>query len=371
MWVGFSVPVRLFAAALGVALLQTAASVMPECTTSVFGQRPKVALLLRVLSDYRIAVFERLRQRLCAAGIDFEVIYSAREDEFRAASAAPSEWMRQVPDRVLRMRSKPFRWQAILEPTRQHDLVIIGFWMRQVSNYALVGRRRPARQRVAAWGHGRNLQSDEASFDRFIRTQFLRRLDWFFAYNELSADLVADMGYPRTRITALDNTIDTASLAEARGALKPEAARQVRESLGLQGKRVGIFCGSLYPKKRLGFLAAACRLVRRQLDDFELIIVGDGVDRSFVERIATSEDWIHYAGRQEGAERVPYFEAAQVTLMPGLVGLGIVDAFVLGCPPVATRYPYHSPEIAYLEHEGTGFWQTTHHRHSLTRLSGR
>ena len=36
-------------------------------------------------------------------------------------------------------------------------------------------------------------------------------------------------------------------------------------------------------------------------------------------------------------------------LMPGLVGLAVLDSFAYGMPMVTTDYPYHSPEIDYLE----------------------
>ena len=41
--------------------------------------------------------------------------------------------------------------------------------------------------------------------------------------------------------------------------------------------------------------------------------------------------------------------------MPGLVGLGILDAFALETPLVTTQVPLHSPEIDYLKHGVNGF----------------
>jgi glycosyltransferase involved in cell wall biosynthesis len=40
---------------------------------------------------------------------------------------------------------------------------------------------------------------------------------------------------------------------------------------------------------------------------------------------------------------------AKAFLMPGLVGLAVLDAFAYGTPMVTTDLPYHSPEIDYLE----------------------
>ena len=38
----------------------------------------------------------------------------------------------------------------------------------------------------------------------------------------------------------------------------------------------------------------------------------------------------------------------KLILMPGLVGLAVIDSFVAGLPIVTTDLSYHSPEIEYL-----------------------
>jgi hypothetical protein len=43
-----------------------------------------------------------------------------------------------------------------------------------------------------------------------------------------------------------------------------------------------------------------------------------------------------------------------VALNPGLVGLGVLDAFAMRLPVITCDLPYHSPEIEYLEHENNG-----------------
>jgi glycosyltransferase involved in cell wall biosynthesis len=40
---------------------------------------------------------------------------------------------------------------------------------------------------------------------------------------------------------------------------------------------------------------------------------------------------------------------SDVFLMPGLVGLAVLDCFALETPLLTTNFPYHSPEIEYLE----------------------
>lgn len=40
--------------------------------------------------------------------------------------------------------------------------------------------------------------------------------------------------------------------------------------------------------------------------------------------------------------------------MPGLVGLVVLDSFALQTPMISTDYPFHSPEIEYLEDKKNG-----------------
>ena len=49
---------------------------------------------------------------------------------------------------------------------------------------------------------------------------------------------------------------------------------------------------------------------------------------------------------------------ADVFLMPGLVGLAILDCFAMQTPIITTNYQFHSPEIEYLENGINGLITT-------------
>ena len=53
-------------------------------------------------------------------------------------------------------------------------------------------------------------------------------------------------------------------------------------------------------------------------------------------------------GNQFEQSKATYFKLSNVFMMPGLVGLAILDAFATDTPMITTSYPYHSPEIEYL-----------------------
>jgi glycosyltransferase involved in cell wall biosynthesis len=219
---------------------------------------------------------------------------------------------------------------------------------RIISNASVGARARRRGVPVALWGHGINLQDDIHSFANGFKRLYSKRVDWWFAYTAGVAKLVSSMGFPKERVTIVNNAIDTQGLMRALQSVTHERRESLRVQLGLGTGPIGIFCGGMYPEKRLGFLFEACDLVRRSIPDFQVILIGAGPDQRHAAQFAASRGWARYLGPVFGVNRVPYFALAQLFLMPGLVGLAILDSFALGTPIVTTSYPHHSPEIEYL-----------------------
>ena len=67
-----------------------------------------------------------------------------------------------------------------------------------------------------------------------------------------------------------------------------------------------------------------------------------------VEGFCSSREWAHYVGPLFGQARVPYFLLADVFLMPGAIGLAVLDCFALQLPMLTTTFRYHGPERAYV-----------------------
>ena len=79
-----------------------------------------------------------------------------------------------------------------------------------------------------------------------------------------------------------------------------------------------------------------------------MIIIGEGPDASLVINFSKQNNWVHYLGAITGDKRVPFFSVSKLLLMPGLVGLVVLDSFALETPMVTTNIPIHSPEFDYL-----------------------
>jgi len=54
-------------------------------------------------------------------------------------------------------------------------------------------------------------------------------------------------------------------------------------------------------------------------------------------------------GPKFGREKAELLAISDVFLLPGRVGLAVLDAFAAGLPMLTSRIPFHGPEIEYLE----------------------
>ncbi|HKE94613.1 MAG TPA: glycosyltransferase family 4 protein [Povalibacter sp.] len=315
-----------------------------------------MTLLLRIVPHYRVAFLDSLARRLNAVGLELQVLYGQeRKGTQPPGVKLDAPWARCVPNIYGRLGSLEVVWQQGVRALDGSRLVVVEQANRLLANYVLQLRRRTQPFQLAYWGHGYNMQSrNPANLSERVKRRLLCEVDWWFAYTELSRSYILNAGFAAERITVVNNTVDSQALAEAARHCAQQQPRELARKLGCAGTNVALFCGTLHEDKRIDFLLQAARQIRRELPDFELLIVGDGPERRSVERAASEFPWIHYAGPDTSAARARYFHAAKLLLMPGLVGLVIVDSFLCGCPLVTTKFPFHSPEIAYLEPDHNG-----------------
>jgi len=313
--------------------------------------RAKVCIVQHRLLHYRTELFERLRASCTDAGIELMLVHGQPTAiEAIRKDTGQLEWATQVHNRSCRIGGKDILWQPLPRSVADCDLVVLMQESRLLSNYPWLFGLGPSRTRVAFWGHGRNFQSEtpEGWRERWKR-RTLCAVDWWFAYTQLSGDIVIDAGFPAERVTVLNNAIDNGAFLADLASVTDAKVTELRASIGAAADApIGLYCGSLYPDKRLDLLIAACRQIVASLPSFKLVIIGDGPSRVILESAASSSPWLHWIGVQRGQDKAGWFRAAQLYLSPGAVGLHVLDSFVAGTPMVTTIDALHGPEIAYL-----------------------
>jgi len=317
-------------------------------------RRSTVGISYRFLPHYRVAFFSALHVALQADDIDLELSYGVppRSDTTPDPDLA---WAHPVRNRIIQMGSaSPLIWQEIPAGVRNADLVVLMQESRVLSNFPVIARGVAGLTRVALWGHGLNFERQHGSLANRFKLAYSRRVHWWFAYTQGVADVLIRAGFPSMRITVVENSTDTETLRRAACQPESDPTPAFRVQVGAAGGPTAVFCGRLYHRKRIDFLLEASRRIRERIADFELIIIGDGPDAAKVRSCMAANPWIHYVGAHFDENIVPYFKLAQVCLMPGAVGLTILDAFALETPLVTTRLPDHGPEIEYLRPEENG-----------------
>jgi L-malate glycosyltransferase len=311
----------------------------------------QVLILYRFLPQYRVPFYEGLRAYLREVGVDLRLAHGDGDEVDRAkGDLVELDWAHRVANRIIQLPGARLYWQPALNLAKDADLVIVEQASRLLINYILLGQQAVGRRRVAFWGHGRNFQAGrQHGIAEWVKRRVSTLPTWWFAYNQRSADIVMGLGYPRERITIVQNAIDTTRLRMAVASVTDAEKLQFTTELGLNGQMLGVYMGGLYPEKRIALLIEAARLVKAQVPQFELIIAGDGPDRSIAEHAAASHEWVRYLGPVFGDAKARLLASSRVMLMPGLVGLAVLDAFAGGLPLATTDVPFHSPEIEYLQ----------------------
>ncbi len=315
-----------------------------------------IIILQRIVPHYRLPLYQRLYKLLLDEGIQLTVIYGQEMQGTVPKSIEINEpWAVRIENKYFVVRDKEITWQPCLSFIKEADLIIFEQASRLLVNYLLISRLFNKKAKLAFWGHGQNFQSDHKSglLEKWKKL-FSNTTDWWFSYTELSSKVIAGKGFPEKKITTLNNAIDDTELRTEKYALTDDDIESFKATLNISSDHVAIYCGGMYSEKRIAFLLEACVKIREKSPDFNMIFIGDGPDHALVKAMSSSHDWLHDLGKITGKGRVPYFLMSQLLLMPGAVGLVVLDSFILETPVVTINAGFHGPEISYLEHGKNG-----------------
>lgn len=313
----------------------------------------KVLIIQRLLPHYRIGFFNKLRSTLAADGVVLNLAYG-KDTRSQKKDEADLDWATYIENQEINIGNMQLYWQPCLTYISGKDLVIVEQANKNLINYLLLVRRLLYRQKIAYWGHGLNRQTYDDDFRNRFKKAFLNRCDWWFAYTSKVKEYLVESNFPQNKITIVQNAIDTTQLTKQYADLNAEDVMSLKIALGIDSDNVGLYVGGIYKEKRIDFLIEAGDLIRAQIKDFHLIVIGSGVDAGTVKEAASTRAWLHYMGPVFGLEKVKYFKLAKVFLMPGLLGLAVLDSFAQQTPTITTDFPFHSPEIEYLENGVNG-----------------
>lgn len=318
----------------------------------------KVVIIQKNLPHYRVSFYEALSQSLKKRGIDFLLIYGKYhgDDHSLEGEVLERPWMQLVDAHDFRIGNVHFCYQKCFKFLKGADLIIMLQWSSLLINYYLIFLRffGLLKAKLAFWGHGQNKQIKKNNWRNIFKRFFINQVDWWFVYTQGVKSIVRKNGFSEEKITVVQNAIDTKEMANIKEEITRDEIEAAKEFLGIKNGLVAVYCGKMYEEKRIPFLIQVCSKVRDEVPDFRMIFIGGGEFKEMVSNLAMSEDWVYCIDAVAGKEKLIYFSFSDLLLMPGVVGLVVLDSFVTQTPIVTTNFEFHSPEIEYIKNGENG-----------------
>jgi len=309
----------------------------------------KVTIYQPRIPSYRTKFFEVLRQLGNDSGINYRVIApseindSRNDEDLRNKSV---ERIRTIRVNLLgseihffNVKKVIFESDLVISEHALHDFLSISRLL-NLNNFPL-----------ALWGHGRTYTERTNKIKEILKKTMIKRAEWYFAYTNGVAKYVEEISNTPKRITVLNNSIDVDEIENYMAEMSTVPLEDLRRELSLFSQQTAIFIGALDDSKRIDFILEATRRVKEVVPNFELVICGDGPDRSKILR--ANIEGVHYLGFGDAQLKAKLSQIGLFILNPGRVGLLAVDSFSLGLPIITTNWQFHAPEFEYLENNKT------------------
>ena len=176
-------------------------------------------------------------------------------------------------------------------------------------------------------------------FHRYVARKFIfPRVDAFAALSSYAKESLRELGCNK-HIEVIPNPVDTALF----NVQIPWKER----------RNVVIYVGRLIKLKKIELIIQAMMMVREKVPDAELLLIGDGVDREYYQKIAHNKDYIRFLGSRDRSELPSLYNEAKalVMLVEGKatgISMAAQEAISCGVPIIGTAdLPFDESEHIY------------------------
>jgi glycosyltransferase involved in cell wall biosynthesis len=283
----------------------------------------KIALQQRVLPVYRAPFFDLLASA-CEGGMS---LFTGLPRPIEGIAIAQElRIAKYVLGKNIHIFNGPFylcHQQGLMDWLKSWnpDTLIVEANPRYLSTSSAVNWMHKQNKPVIGWGLG---APPVSGFRKQRRLSFISQFDALIAYSQRGADEYAALGFPGGQIFVAHNSV-------AAPPLLPCPSRPTT----FDSRPNILFVGRLQARKRLDYLLRACA----QLDSHpRLVIVGDGPERVALESLAKEiHSGAEFIGARHGSELKPYYEEADLFVLPGTGGLAVQEAMSYGLPVIVAQ----------------------------------
>ena len=277
----------------------------------------KLGLQQRVLPSYRVPFFDLLASQ-CEGGMS---LFAGQARPVEMIAGGTTKIAKHVEADNLHLFSGSLyfcyqrnfiRWLEEWNP----DALIMEANPRYLASPSAVSWMHKRGRRVLGWGLGAPKQSG-------LWKRFIHQFDGMIAYSQRGAEEYAALGFPREKILVAHNSVS------AKPEQEPDRRPQTVDRVTI------LFVGRLQSRKRVASLLRACAEIESKL---RLLIIGDGPERESLQTLAKEiYPSAEFIGAKHGAELKPYFQQADLFVLPGTGGLAVQEAMSYGLPVIVAK----------------------------------
>lgn len=280
----------------------------------------KLGLQQRVLPSYRVPFFDLLAGH-CEGGMSLFAGQARSEEMITDGKTQVAKYRGAKNIHLfagafyLCYQQGMINWLEEWNP----DALIVEANPRYLSTPSAVKWMHKRGRKVIGWGLGSPFVS---GIRRQRRLSFISQFDGMISYSQRGAEEYAALGFPPEKVFVAHNSVSS----------KPVPKMERRMS---NGEPVILFVGRLQGRKRIDSLLRACAEMESKP---RLIIVGDGPERATLESLAKDiYPSAEFIGAKHGVELSPYFEQADLFVLPGTGGLAVQEAMSYGLPVIVAK----------------------------------
>lgn len=303
----------------------------------VDGRQMKVAYFTNIAPHYRKKLWV---QMLHDSKIQFHFFFGRspangiREMDFQDESGSGSFLARLHQVRNVRVGSVLiFQFGVISRVlTGKWDAIILLGDMYVISNWIAALINRLKGKRTYFWGHG--LYGNEGRVKFFIRKLFFCLADAHFLYGHYAKHLMERQGFESSTLHVVYNSLDYHRQKLARESVLEDQFFIKRKYFSDGASPVLIFIGRLTAEKKIDLLLHAVQILGASGTHVNVLIIGEGKERSRLEQIARSlKGQVYFYGAcYDEYEIGRLLGNADLCVSPGNVGLTAIHSLSFGTP---------------------------------------
>jgi len=190
-------------------------------------------------------------------------------------------------------------------------------------------------KRVLFWTHG--WRTLDHGFKKWIRNLFYRQAHGMLLYGNRARQIAIDQGFAADSLYVVFNSLDHNTHLKIRDNYCPKSNAAIRSEIFNDTESPVVICSArLHKRKRLSELLLAVAKLRKQNHSVNVILIGDGDDKTELESQAKELELnVHFEGSCFDEQRIADLTmASNLTVSPGPIGLTAIQSLVFGVPVV-------------------------------------